>query len=708
MANIQSNGSGGGKFSAGASWSGGTKPGAGDTFQVLNGDVIDCDTTETVSSSASLIDSGGELQITNSGDLTATITNNGKYTMEPGSKLRLSGNFTAGSGSEYDMQASVYDNDSAGTSDIEVYQTGAHSFDGAYKTDLTGDIVGVKFIGGGGANVLYRWDTRTGVLNLRDIILYQFTVNYSIRYCTLKDFGQILALNPGGSYPLISSEFHGDGTLKIKDPSAVTYLPYTCQFYDNTILEIEDSTDGNIGGTANCEITDNGNIKITEQLNSPGYTVNLPKISGNIDIALVVKHNAAKNVFGNSGILNTTGAIIVDASACTDDVRLFYQLKILNWSSVTITMPSQRLYLTFSIGMKKVWTMSRSRTFAILGSPTSIGHWVAKVPQFEPIAYNAGSDLMTIQNDIDADAPNFSDLYESSGWTASTQSLADGGYLKIKTLGWHDTPTSGRTGMNVAIKSFASAAVSNSGTFVEGAGQTIMFRVSHDGGATWSAELTLAELQGNDYPIDGASSLQSADIDTQLEIIYRNNSGSAKTITQQVISGIEFDPDPPTAEGMTTGEQYAAILDAIDNVGGGGGAPSIPYVPVQNNERYTLGVYIASDGEAVSNGAISVDVLLVEENTRKTTLRRITLLKQTKAGAFLFHVKQNFPNIVSGYSYTYFITSGGDTIDTTVGKFSVLDANSNDNLATQMETFKRQQQQQIQAIKMNLDTKNKG
>jgi len=90
MAVINSNGTGGGKFSAGASWAGGVKPGAADTFTILSGDVIDCDTTEAVLSAVgniSTINSGGELQITGTAcDLSV-------------GRLDISGTFTApGSG----------------------------------------------------------------------------------------------------------------------------------------------------------------------------------------------------------------------------------------------------------------------------------------------------------------------------------------------------------------------------------------------------------------------------------------------------------------------------------------------------------------------------------------------------------------------------------------------------------------------------------
>lgn len=79
FAQIQSNGAGGGNWNAGASWQGGTAPGAGDDAVILDSDIITLNADITVLSLT--INVGGTLNQNNNRELTLTgnLTNNGSF-----------------------------------------------------------------------------------------------------------------------------------------------------------------------------------------------------------------------------------------------------------------------------------------------------------------------------------------------------------------------------------------------------------------------------------------------------------------------------------------------------------------------------------------------------------------------------------------------------------------------------------------------------
>ncbi len=128
---------------------------------------------------------------------------------------------------------------------------------------------------------------------------------------------------------------------------------------------------------------------------------------------------------------------------------------------------------------------------------------------------------------------------------------------------------------------------------------------------------------------------------------------------------------------------------------------TVPFAKILNDERYVIGVALSLDKVVLNASAASVDILLVEENTQKITKKRVTLARYLVDGSFLFPVKKYFNEIVNGYTYSYYISSGGSggtQIDTTLGRFEVVDPISNTDLSRQMETFKRQSQQQVDTL----------
>lgn len=93
MVAIASNGTGGGNYSAGASWAGGVAPGLGDTAQVLNGDTITIDAGFTVGDDTATpamdILNGGALDWDNAGSDTCTFR--GDVYVRTGGTLTLDG-----------------------------------------------------------------------------------------------------------------------------------------------------------------------------------------------------------------------------------------------------------------------------------------------------------------------------------------------------------------------------------------------------------------------------------------------------------------------------------------------------------------------------------------------------------------------------------------------------------------------------------------
>lgn len=93
MAAIQSNGTGGGDWSAGATWNGGVAPGEGDTAQIVSGDTVTIDSTITVGDDTATpaldILNGGELDWDNLGDDVLTLK--GDFYVRNGGALTLDG-----------------------------------------------------------------------------------------------------------------------------------------------------------------------------------------------------------------------------------------------------------------------------------------------------------------------------------------------------------------------------------------------------------------------------------------------------------------------------------------------------------------------------------------------------------------------------------------------------------------------------------------
>ena len=77
MAAITSNGTGGGVWSAGASWTGGVAPGEGDTCQIRSGDTIVLNSTITVGADSATpacdVLAGGFLTWNNASTITFTL-----------------------------------------------------------------------------------------------------------------------------------------------------------------------------------------------------------------------------------------------------------------------------------------------------------------------------------------------------------------------------------------------------------------------------------------------------------------------------------------------------------------------------------------------------------------------------------------------------------------------------------------------------------
>ena len=87
MAAISSNGTGGGNWSAAASWSGGVVPGAGDTVTIVSGDEITIDQNITTGSgSGTGIDVSGKFTINNPG-ASYTITLDGDLIVNSGGEI---------------------------------------------------------------------------------------------------------------------------------------------------------------------------------------------------------------------------------------------------------------------------------------------------------------------------------------------------------------------------------------------------------------------------------------------------------------------------------------------------------------------------------------------------------------------------------------------------------------------------------------------
>lgn len=702
-----------GKGNAGATWTGGVPPGVADTFEVASTHVVEFDTTEVMLfgvGNISTIKTGGELQITGtSGDLklgTMAMETGGKFTA-PGSGdkanpsyLRCHGINPAGApiwgvDADFDMTAE--------TSDFEIVGLGSGKLD-FENLHFTGIFAGLKISGAWSSYAGYRWKNNSFTdFEIKNIIFDSLT-DLAIYLSNIRDIGTILCLNATSTWGFASVFVTNAGKLLVRDPAAITNGLSTVRLWGNSEGEVQNSTDSSIVSFNSIMFTNNAIGTVVDTIDNAGYIFNNSDLLENasLNATLMKAAPGTRIIFFGVCRVNTTGTIYIDAQGCDAGVTVFYQTLAAYFTSLEIILNSTLCSLASSMVWSNTWVMSRAKKLKIVGA-SSVSH-ASSLVQFEPIAYDAHltDNLMTIQHDLDSDTPNYSDLYEFSGWTASTNSLADAGFLKFKTYGWHDTPTSGRTAMNNSILSFAAAAHSNTGTFTEGAGQAVTYQVSHDGGVTYSAEITLAQLQSNDYTIGGSASTQAGTKDTQVIVIYRNTSGAAKTITKQICTGWKFDPAPPTAGGMTVGEQYAAMLDAIDGAGGGYGIPSLPYTPVLNNVRYAVGVALAVGTVPLTASTVSVNVELTDENTNISTQKVVNLVKALTAGHYVVKIKQLFPTIEPNKTYTYFISSGGTTVDTVMGKIKVIEDKTKLNISVEMETFKRQIQQQVDSVKKEI------
>lgn len=108
MAIIQSNGTGGGNWSTGASWSGGSVPASTDDAQIVNGDTITKDTAKGSPDCARLIvDAGGTLAIGANGvKASSDVENQGKITGAAGGELEFGAHSNGGSeDGEWDIDA---------------------------------------------------------------------------------------------------------------------------------------------------------------------------------------------------------------------------------------------------------------------------------------------------------------------------------------------------------------------------------------------------------------------------------------------------------------------------------------------------------------------------------------------------------------------------------------------------------------------------
>jgi len=122
-----------------------------------------------------------------------------------------------------------------------------------------------------------------------------------------------------------------------------------------------------------------------------------------------------------------------------------------------------------------------------------------------------------------------------------------------------------------------------------------------------------------------------------------------------------------------------------------------------NTPTSGIGVRITNGGTPVSAGRVTVNVELLNEQTLVRNRQQLSLAKGLSDGFFIVQFKRFFSDdLQAGNFYSYCISSGSDTIDTISGRFKVKEEASLNSLSRQIETFKRQQQQQINSMKESM------
>jgi hypothetical protein len=202
-------------------------------------------------------------------------------------------------------------------------------------------------------------------------------------------------------------------------------------------------------------------------------------------------------------------------------------------SSLEITVTTGTVTFTANYCSHTYWQATRAINFRIFGATAITPRGTSVISQYEPVGYiyDATTHANALQYDLDPECPNYDALYDTStGWTPATKTLAAGGVLRIETLG--HAPG----GMDLAIASFAAAAIANTGT----AAGVWTFQISFDGGVLWSAAMNLAALNTDTFIINGNSYTTDGRYNIQLRMIFTSAGGG--TVLQVRFTGFTVNP----------------------------------------------------------------------------------------------------------------------------------------------------------------------
>jgi len=183
--------------------------------------------------------------------------------------------------------------------------------------------------------------------------------------------------------------------------------------------------------------------------------------------------------------------------------------------------------------------------------------WYSPV-NYEPVFFFYGAEGIDtdarMQWALYSTAVNYDDCYGlSTGWDGDTGILSDGGRFIASTQSWLDY-------------GFIETAFTNLGHSITGTlngNEDAYFQVSFDGGTTWSIDLTEAEMQANQFTINGEEYTSNPLNNIQFRMILENNSGSDKTITEVWTTGLAMDS---TSQTVSVDDRLITIQQLIEDL----------------------------------------------------------------------------------------------------------------------------------------------
>jgi hypothetical protein len=108
----------------------------------------------------------------------------------------------------------------------------------------------------------------------------------------------------------------------------------------------------------------------------------------------------------------------------------------------------------------------------------------------------------------------------------------------------------------------------------------------------------------------------------------------------------------------------------------------------------TLGVLLTVGGAPLATAGASVDIELMRESDGYREKKRVLMTKGTTDGFYMVRLKDYFSNLAANRIYSYCISSGETTIDSTTGTFRVTDSVTGTEILERVNNLQRYFDQQ--------------